>query len=296
MLHVSVLLKEAIENLSLKEGDVFVDATLGNGGHSEYVAKAFGKKVKIISIDADPDAIERSKKRLSVIESDITYVNSNFRNLESILADLNIDSVDKILFDLGLSSNQLEESGRGFTFQKDEPLIMSFDKDLDRGLSAREIVNEWNEEKIEEILKIYGEERFAKRIAKGIVYHRERKPIETTFDLVEIIKKSYPRNVKFGKMHVATKTFQALRIAVNDEVSALNDALNQSVDALRGNGRIAIISFHSIEDRIVKRTFNAWANNNIGNVITKKPIIPDDAELKENPRSRSAKLRIFEKK
>jgi len=294
MQHVSVLLHEVLEGLSFRSGEIFLDGTLGGGGHSEAVC-SLGVGVKIIALDQDTDALERSRERLEKLACEVTFVHENFRHLGSVLENLGIKKVDKILLDLGLSSNQLEESGRGFTFLRDEPLLMTFGKDESRGPTAQEIVNEWNEERLAEILKTYGEERFAKSIARGIVERRERNPITTTFELVEIIKRSFPRGYRFGRIHVATKTFQALRVAVNEEMETLTEGLIVGLESLKPNGRIAVISFHSLEDRIVKRMFREWAKDEKGIVITKKPITPKEEEVKANPRSRSAKLRIFEK-
>ena len=294
MIHKTVLLHEAIDGLDIKEGDVFVDGTLGNGGHTEEVCKRFGNTVVMIGIDLDPDAIARSQARLS--QYTVTYVQGSFRNLDTLLDSVNVQKVNKILLDIGLSSNQFEESGRGFSFQKDEPLIMSFKRELtEEDLTAREIVNTWDEENIRAILEGYGEEQFAYKITKAIVARREVKPIETTFDLVDIIKSATPMFYHHRKIHPATKTFQALRITVNDEIQSLKEGLQKGFDRLLPNGRIAVISFHSLEDRVVKQFFKEKEVEGLGNRTHKKPIIPGDEEQKENPRSRSAKLRIIEK-
>jgi 16S rRNA (cytosine1402-N4)-methyltransferase len=204
--------------------------------------------------------------------------------------------VDRILLDIGLSSNQFEDSGRGFSFQKDEPLIMSFKKDLkETDLTAKEILNTWDRENIEAILKGYGEEQFAWKISKAIVERREQKPIETTFELVDIVKSATPKFYHHRKIHPATKTFQALRITVNDEIESLKDGINKGFNILNKDGRIAVISFHSLEDRIVKQFFREMEDSGVGKRITKKPILPSEEEIRENPRSRSAKLRILEK-
>ncbi len=294
MVHKSVLLHEAIDGLDIKPGDIFVDGTLGNGGHTEEVIKRFGDAVSIIGIDLDPDAIERTKSRLAGLKCNIRYVQGSFRNICTILDGLNIKQVDKILLDIGLSSNQFEESGRGFSFQKDEPLIMSFSTSTADKLTAREIVNDWDEENIKAILEGYGEEQFAWKIAKAIVARRAEKPIETTFELVEIIKSATPKFYHHRKIHPATKTFQALRITVNDEIESLKEGISGGFERLNKDGRLAVISFHSLEDRVVKQFFKKRAED-IGKIITKKPITPTDAEISENPRARSAKLRIFEK-
>ncbi len=306
VLHKTVLLHEAIDGLEIKAGDIFVDGTLGNGGHTEEICKRFGNKVTMIGIDLDADAIARTKERLPK-DCNVKYSEGSFRNLDKILDSLQIGKVDKILLDIGLSSNQFEESGRGFSFQKDEPLIMSFSvssadpSEMAEKLTAREIVNEWDEENIKAILEGYGEEQFAYKIAKAIVARREIQPIETTFDLVEIIKSATPSFYHRKKIHPATKTFQALRITVNDEIESLKEGIKKSFERLNPNGRLAVISFHSLEDRVVKQFFVAEGKKENkeqeknGIIVTKKPITPSEEELKENPRARSAKLRIISK-
>lgn len=296
MQHKTVLLHEAIGGLDIKKGDIFVDGTLGGGGHTEEVCKRFGQTVVMIGIDLDPDAISRTKLRLSSEKCDIKYAEGSFRNINKILDSLGVAQVDKILLDIGLSSNQFEDSGRGFSFQKDEPLVMSFKKDLtEDDLTAREIVNTWDLENIEAVLRGYGEEQFAWKISKAIVASREIKPIETTFELVEIIKTATPKWYSHKKIHPATKTFQALRITVNDEIQSLKDGLKNGFERLNPKGRLAVISFHSLEDRVVKQFFKKLNVQGEANAITKKPIVPTKEEVKENPRSRSAKLRIIEK-
>ena len=295
-MHISVLLHESIDGLDLKQGEIFVDGTLGGGGHSEEVAKRFGSTVVMIGIDLDPLAISRSKQRLADLDCNIRYFDGSFRNIDTILDSIGIGQVDKILLDIGLSSNQFEESGRGFSFQKDEPLIMTFKEDVKDGdLTAREIVNTWDEDNIRAIISGYGQEKFAYKIARAIVAHRKIRPIESTFELVEIIKSATPSFYHHRKIHPATKTFQALRITVNDELEALKEGIRKSFERLNGNGRLAVISFHSLEDRIVKQFFKEKEENILGRRITKKPITPTDGEIEENPRSRSAKLRIIEK-
>ncbi len=302
MIHKTVLLHEAIDGLDIQRGDVFIDGTLGGGGHSEEVAKRFGDTVVMIGIDLDPAALSRTKERLAHFNLKIHYIQDSFRNLDTILKNLNISKANKILLDIGLSSNQFEDSGRGFSFQKDEPLIMSF-KNLPaqvRGLpaedlTAREIVNTWELENLEAIIRGYGEEQFAWKIAKAIVAQRELKPIETTLDLVEVIKTATPKWYHHRKIHPATKTFQALRITVNDEIESLKEGITKGFDSLEVKGRMAVISFHSLEDRIVKQFFKKEEDLGRGRKVNKKPIIPNDDEIRENPRSRSGKLRIIEK-
>lgn len=296
MTHKSVLLHEAIDGLAIKSGDIFVDGTLGGGGHSEEVCNRFGESVVMIAIDLDPDAISRATSRLSSLNCNIRYAQGSFRNIDLTLDSLGVAQVDKILLDIGLSSNQFEDSGRGFSFQKDEPLIMSFKKDLgEDDLTARKIVNNWDEENIKAILSGYGEEQFAWKIAKAIVERREERPIETTFDLVEVIKSATPSFYHHRKIHPATKTFQALRITVNDEIESLKEGVRKGFERLNPNGRLAVISFHSLEDRVVKQYFNKVEEEGLGKKITKKPTIPNTEEVLENPRARSAKLRIVQK-
>ncbi len=294
MVHETVLSQEVVDGLSIEDGDVVVDGTLGNGGHSLAVLQT-SKRVKVIGIDLDSDAIERSKARIGN-DPRMNFILGSYRDLETILADQK-EKPTKIIFDFGFSSNQIEESGRGFSFQKDEPLLMTFRSNpLEDDLTAFEIVNHWEEDTLRTILRLYGEERFAGRIAKAIVSSRENKPINTTSDLVAVIRSATPVAYQRRKLHPATKTFQALRIAVNDELTVLGEGIESAFRLLTPKGRIAAISFHSHEDRIVKHTFRTWAQTGIATLITKKPITPSVKEIEENPRSRSAKLRIIEKK
>ncbi|MES2213225.1 MAG: 16S rRNA (cytosine(1402)-N(4))-methyltransferase RsmH [Patescibacteria group bacterium] len=296
MIHKTVLLHEAIDGLDIKAGDIFVDGTLGGGGHSEEVCKRFGSTVVMIGIDLDPDALVRSEARLGGLGCNVKYAQGSFRNLDTILDTLGVGKVNKILLDIGLSSNQFEDSGRGFSFQKDEPLIMSFKKDLaENDLTAREILNTWDRENIQAILEGYGEEQFAWKISGAIVSAREMKPIETTAELVDIIKSATPHFYHTRRIHPATKTFQALRITVNDEIESLKEGIAKGFERLLPQGRLAVISFHSLEDRVVKHFFNTKVDDGKGKRVTKKPIIPTEEEISENPRSRSAKLRIIEK-
>jgi len=296
-MHIPVLLHETIDGLDIKVGNVIVDGTLGNGGHSEEICKRFDSKVSIIAIDLDPDAIERSRKILSPLSNKVHYIQDSFRNIDAILDSLSIEKVDRILLDVGLSSNQFEESGRGFSFQRDEPLIMSFKKDLtENDLTASEILNNWDEESIRMILEGYGEEQYAYRIAKAIVLQRGMRPFEKTSELVETILSATPKFYHHKKIHPATKTFQALRITVNDEIRSLKDGVSKGFKRLNKGGRIAVISFHSLEDRVVKQFFKSKSDEGEGALITKKPITPKEKEVTSNPRARSAKLRIISKK
>lgn len=287
--HVSVLLHEVREGLAIMPDDVVVDATLGGAGHAKALAEKLGKDGVFIGFDADADAIVRAEKALAALPATVHLVNANFRTLRGTLLRLGVSRINKALFDLGWSSFQLS-SGRGFSFLVDEPLAMTYAKPdgTEWILTAREIVNEWEEDSIADVIYGWGEEHAARRIAKAVIAAREQKPIETSRELAEIVSKVVNRT---GKIHPATKTFQALRIAVNDEFGALHEGLQAAYEALEEGGRIAVISFHSAEDRIVKRTMKAWD----GIQITKKPIVPSDEEITKNPRSRSAKLRIFEK-
>ncbi len=295
MIHKSVLLQEVLTDLAFEKGNVFVDGTVNGGGHSVAVVERFGTDISIVGIDLDTDALARAKDRLA--QGKVTLVNDSFRNIDAVLDIAGYTQVDKILFDLGLSSNQFEESGRGFTFQKNEPLSMSFKKEGGvNGFTAHDIVNSWDEENIADVIYGYGEERYSRRIARAIVEYREVTPIKTTFELVEIIKSAVPGSYQHKKTHSATKTFQALRIAVNDELGSLRDGLHKGFERLRPTGRMAVISFHSTEDRIVKNFFKDKVSENKAELIHKKPLVAGDEELADNPRARSAKLRTIQKK
>lgn len=296
MKHISVLLDESIDGLQIKGGDVIVDGTLGGGGHTIEVLKRFGKKVKMICLDLDEDAIARSKKLIDEYDADVTFVNSGFQDIDKVLQDLGIEKVDRILLDLGISSFQLEEGERGFTFQRDEPLLMTMKRNpSEEDLTAHEIVNTWSEETLADIIYGFGEERYSRKIARAIVEARGEKEIKTTFDLVKIIEGAVGGFYKGKKIHPATKTFQALRIATNSELSNLEQVIQKGFSCLNKEGRMAIITFHSLEDRIVKKAFVELGLKNLGKIITKKPIAPSEQEIQSNPRSRSAKLRLIEK-
>ncbi len=295
MPHVPVLLQEAVDGLNLKPGSKVLDATFGGGGHSKEICRLIGKEGRLLSLDADTAAATRiDTKAMSLCRFDLVI--TNFRNLDEALARQGISKIDAALFDLGLSSFQLEDSGRGFTFQKDEPLRMTFKNDNGSSdLSAEEIVNEWDEENLADIIYGYGGEQFSRRIAKSVVEARRVKPIKTTFDLVKIIESAVPDFYKRRKIHFATKTFQALRITANDELGALKEALVKAWSALNPGGRLAVISFHELEDRIVKRFLVDKKQKAEAILLTKKPIIPGSEEVDTNLRSRSAKLRVAEK-
>lgn len=291
--HQPVLLQETLELLAIESDDTVLDATLGGGGHSYAIAKELGDEGHLIGIDTDAKALERSQNRLQELDAHVTLVHDNFRNLDKVLTKLSVRKVDKALFDLGWSSDQLAESNRGFSFQKDEPLLMTLrDEPDEHALTAREIVNEWEEENIADIIFAYGGERLSRRIARAIVTARKEKAIETTGDLVGIIEEAIPkRGAK--RLHPTTRTFQALRITVNDEIGALKEGLTKAYDALEEEGRIAVITFHSLEDKVVKEMFRVWNKEDKGMLLVKKPIAPTREEVQENPRARSAKLRGF---
>jgi 16S rRNA (cytosine1402-N4)-methyltransferase len=330
-IHKPVLLEETIENLDLKKGDVVIDATLGGGGHSTVILEKIGKEGTLIALDLDREAVEKfaefpisnfqfpNKSEIPIFKNQNIYlVNDSFANLESILAELKIEKVDAILADLGWSSDQL--LNRGMSFRRDEKLDMRLRRDQD--LSARTVVNDYSREDLERIIRDYGEERFARNIARKIVEARKEKEIETTHDLVEIIESAVPARYKHQKIprksrpdgtqgkHLATRTFQAIRIEVNGELDNLKKFIPKSIESLSEGGRLAIISFHSLEDRIVKDIFRENARGCIcprdfpqcvcGNVpdvriVTKKPIVAKESEVLDNPRARSAKLRVCEK-
>ncbi len=296
MAHTPVLLKEVIDGLSFDKSDkIFVDATVGFAGHSIEVCQRF-PWVRIIGLDTDSDAVASSREKMSQSKCRFEAVTANFRNIGRALDEMGVKEIDKILFDIGMSSMQLDSSGRGFSFRKDEPLLMTMKKEISANdLTAFEIVNSWPKDDIAAILKEYGEEGFFMRIADSITRERKKHPISTTFDLVKIIESSVPSFYKKRKISPATKTFQALRIAVNDELNSLKMGLKDSFERLRTGGRIAVISFHSLEDRIVKNFFKEMKINRKAIQIFKKPVTASREEIKVNPRARSAKLRIVEK-
>ena len=294
--HEPVLLHEVLEAFApaLGRSDAwYLDGTLGGAGHALAVARAFKGKVNIVGLDQAPDAIARNEKLLRGAAKSVILERSNFRDLDKVLDSHGITAVDMILLDLGISSDELETSGRGFSFQKDEPLHMTMADPATAPFTAMAIVNDWNEEDIANVVFAYGEERYARRIAKSICIYRSKKKIETSGELAEIVKSAVPP-FRRGKIHPATKTFQALRIAVNDELGALREGLAKGYARLNEGGRMAVISFHSLEDRIVK-DFDKKQALSGGVILTKKPITASAQELAENPRSRSAKLRIIEK-
>ena len=306
-IHVSVLLNECIDNLNIKPDGIYVDGTLGLGGHSYEIAKRL-ESGRLIGIDRDETAIERAGKRLAEFGDRITLVHGNFSDTVDILDSLNIPAVDGMLFDLGVSSPQLDEAERGFSYMNDAPLDMRMDRSC--GITAYDVVNTWPEEQLTRIFRDYGEERFARRISAAIAAQRDEKPIETTFELVDIIKGALPAPALREKQHPAKRSFQAIRIAVNDELGAVRTLMETAPDKLKIGGRLCVISFHSLEDRIVKSGIAARENGctcpreapicTCGFVKTlksvcRKPILPGEDEIERNPRSRSAKLRVAER-
>lgn len=306
--HVSVLLRECIEQLNIKPDGIYVDCTAGGGGHSLEIVKRLTDGGRLIAIDRDEDALHAAGARLAGYADRVTFVHSNYAALQSVLADLGISQVDGVLADLGVSSYQLDTAERGFSYMQDAPLDMRMDRE--QPLRAYDVVNTYSEEELRRILFDYGEEKFARNIAANIVKKRNERPIETTLELAELVKSSMPKAAREGGHHPAKRTFQAIRIEVNSELSSIPPALDAAVHALRPEGRIAVITFHSLEDRLVKQKFAALASGctcprefpvcvcgkkPVVRIITKKPVTAGDDELEVNPRSRSAKLRVAEK-
>ncbi len=308
--HYTVLLKETVDGLQVKPDGVYVDCTLGGAGHSEYLLTQLNEYGHLYAFDQDQKALAHAKTRLQkyVDKGQVTFIKSNFRNIKEELAEHGVFHVDGILYDLGVSSPQLDEAERGFSYHQDAPLDMRMDQDAP--LTAREVVNTYSYSELVKIFFRYGEEKFSKQIAREIERVREKQPIETTGELVEIIKTAIPAPARRKGGHPAKRIFQAIRIAVNDELGAVEESLEQAIDLLAKNGRISVITFHSLEDRIVKTMFKEYSTvqdlppgipvvpeefQPELKVITRKPILPSDSELSENNRSRSAKLRIAEK-
>lgn len=306
--HISVLLDETIDSLNIKPDGIYVDCTLGGAGHSSEILKRLSPKGRLIGIDQDTDALKAAKDKLSNY-SNVTFVHSNFSEIASVLDSLEISGVDGILMDLGVSSYQLDEAERGFSYMQNAPLDMRMNRD--NNFSAYEVVNDYSEQQLYEIIRNYGEENFARKIAASIVARRSNAPIQTTYELVDVIKASIPAKFRREGPHPAKRTFQAIRIEVNGELRILDKTIEDSVKHLNKDGRISIITFHSLEDRIVKNKFKQLESpctcppdfpicicNRISElkVITRKPIEASEEELDGNPRSRSAKLRVGEKK
>ncbi|MGX9707921.1 16S rRNA (cytosine(1402)-N(4))-methyltransferase RsmH [Laceyella tengchongensis] len=306
--HVTVLREEAVAGLNLKPDGVYVDCTLGGAGHSRLIAEQLGPSGTLIGLDQDQMALDHAEERLVGVSCRLHLVKTNFRHISSAVKGLGFESVDGILFDLGVSSPQLDQGERGFSYHQEAPLDMRMDKEQE--LSAYQVVNEWPEEELVRILFEYGEEKFSRRIAKMIVKERSKAPISTTLQLVDIIKQAVPAPARRTGPHPARRSFQAIRIAVNDELNAFRDALADSVGLLRPQGRISVITFHSLEDRICKQFFLEEAKGCVCpptfpvctcgqtprlKIITRKPLLPTDKEIERNPRARSAKLRVAEK-
>jgi len=299
--HISVLLDETIDGLDIKSDGIYVDGTLGGGGHSYEILKRLSPKGRLIGIDQDGEALKAA-------ENQITLVRSNYCEIDKVLKELNVEKVDGILLDIGVSSYQLDNLERGFSYKSDAPLDMRMDTRQE--LTAADVVNTYSENELFKIIKDYGEDKFAKNIAKHIVLARKEKPLETTKELSEVIKRAIPMKVQAKGGHPAKKTFQAIRIEVNQELTVLKESIDKMIDLLKPNGRICIITFHSLEDRIVKTKFRENENpctcppnfpvcvcgkKSKGKVITRKPIIPSEDEIEENKRAKSSKLRIFER-
>lgn len=306
--HVSVLLNECIENLNIKPDGVYVDCTMGGGGHSKEIVKKLSDKGLFIGFDQDKNAINTARERLSEYEGRVKFVHSNFENIKEELEKIGVHRIDGVLADLGVSSHQLDEADRGFSYMQDAPLDMRMDVRCE--FSAYDVVNTYTEDELAKIIKDYGEDNWAKRIAKFIVEERANKPIETTGELVDVIKKAIPKKARIDGPHPAKRTFQAIRIEVNNELGVITKMINDASSIMNDGGRICIITFHSLEDRIVKNAFKYLASDCICpqhlpicqcdkesevKIITRKPILPSDEEIEVNPRSRSAKLRVAEK-
>lgn len=307
--HESVLLEEVIRGLNIKPWGIYVDGTLGGGGHSYRIAEKLTEGGRLIGIDQDRDALQAAGQRLAPFRDRVTLVHDNYEHMGRVLSDLRIDRIDGILLDLGVSSYQLDNPERGFSYNTDAPLDMRMDRD-DNALTAREIVNTWSAGELSDILRDYGEERYARAIAANIVKEREKAPLETTGQLSEIVRRSIPKKMQQRGGNPCKRTFQAIRIACNRELDVLADSLDEMMDRLAPGGRFCVITFHSLEDRIVKTAFRRWENpctcppefpvcvcgrKPMGRCVSRKAILPSKEELDHNKRSASAKLRIFEK-
>lgn len=306
--HKSVLLRETVDSLNIRPDGIYVDGTLGGGGHACEVLKRLGPKGRLIGIDQDADAIKAAAERLEPMKERVIIVRDNYRNIQRVLEGLGISKVDGIYLDLGVSSYQLDTAKRGFTYRENAPLDMRMDQRNEK--TAADIVNEYGEMDLYRMIRDYGEDRFAKNIAKHIVRERKKSRIETTDQLVEIIKAAIPAKIRAEGGHPAKRTFQAIRIELNKELEVLNESIDTMIGLLNPGGRLSIITFHSLEDRIVKNRFRTNENpcicppdfpvcvcgrKSMGKVITRKPILPDEAEIEENKRSKSSKLRVFER-
>ena len=306
--HKSVLLTETVDSLNVRPGGVFLDGTVGGGGHAFEILRRLSGTGRLIGIDQDEEAIQAASERLSVYGERVALVHANYVDFKSVLHQLNVDELDGILLDLGVSSHQFDDAERGFSYRSDAPLDMRMDRS--QGRTARDIINTYTETELYRMIRDYGEDPFAKNIAKHIVRAREQAPVETTMQLAEIIRQAIPARIRSKGGHPAKQTFQAVRIELNRELDVLKASLSDMIDALSPGGRMAVITFHSLEDRIVKQAFRTAENPCIcppdfpvcmcgrksrGRVLTGKPLTASEAEAEENPRARSAKLRVFEK-
>ncbi len=307
--HISVLLNETVDSLKIKEDGIYVDGTVGGAGHSKLIASRLSAEGRLICIDQDDAAIKKASEVLADCECKVDIVKNNFVNVKEVLSDLGVEKVDGIILDLGVSSHQIDTAYRGFSFNADAPLDMRMDQTKQR--SAKDIVNDYSKAELARIFRIYGEEKFANNIAKHIVEARKDKPLETTFELVEIIRRAIPMKVQKTMGHPAKKIFQAIRIELNEELDVLRKGIDDMVDVLSDGGHLSIITFHSLEDRIVKKKFRDLENPctcprefpvcvcgkiSKGKVVNRKPILPSKDEMEVNSRSKSAKLRVFMKK
>ncbi len=296
MFHTPVLAKEAIEFLQVKKGGIYVDATLGDGGHAEKILSLLGKKGKLIGLDQDEEALERAKSRLSNFKEQVIFVHHSFKDLDLILKKLKIKKIDGILFDLGVSTPQLETPERGFSFKEDFAAPLDMRMDRRQKLTAQEIINRYPETQLRDLFFGLGEEPYSASIAREILRRRKKKPIKTTAELLQVIKTSTPPAYRYSRRkHYATKIFRALRMEVNQELKALEEVLPQAVSGLKKGGRIVVISFHSLEDRIVKQKFKEFSRESLVKILSKKPIMAREEEIEKNIKSRSAKMRVAEK-
>lgn len=308
--HISVLLEETIEGLDIKPDGIYVDGTLGGGGHSYHICEKLNERGRLIGIDQDEDAIRAASNRLEPFKERVTIVRSNYEKMKTVLEELQIDKVDGILLDLGVSSFQLDDQSRGFTYME-ENAMLDMRMDQRQSMTAKDIVNQYSEGDLYRMIRDYGEDRFAKNIAKHIVQRRQERPFETTGELVEVIRQSIPMKIQVTGGHPAKRTFQAIRIELNRELSVLEDTLDEMIELLNPGGRICVITFHSLEDRIVKTIFRRnedpctcprefpvciCGKKSKGKVISRKPILPTEEEMEHNKRAKSAKLRIFERR
>lgn len=308
--HISVLLEETIEGLDIKPDGIYVDGTLGGGGHSYHICEKLNERGRLIGIDQDEDAIRAASNRLEPFKEMVTIVRSNYEKMKTVLEELQIDKVDGILLDLGVSSFQLDDQSRGFTYME-ENAMLDMRMDQRQSMTAKDIVNQYSEGDLYRMIRDYGEDRFAKNIAKHIVQRRQERPFETTGELVEVIRQSIPMKIQVTGGHPAKRTFQAIRIELNRELSVLEDTLDEMIELLNPGGRICVITFHSLEDRIVKTIFRRnedpctcprefpvciCGKKSKGKVISRKPILPTEEEMEHNKRAKSAKLRIFERR